>query len=212
MSVSDSVTVPIVTYGNVSGPASYATGGFLLDLSATYSFIKFLSIEIETPGTILSDEYEIALNQDTTGAFAPGKAVIKLLVDKYDKMSVGNVSGNPASTTVEASKTATATTTGSSHNHTMNHDHPNTTSSTPTASGVGVATTVGGIAQTTHTHDVDVAAYTGNTSSDTHTHNRSFEYDHSHGTTSGLSDITPVEPTVGTNFSTVTWRYFAVGD
>ena len=213
MSVSDIVTVPFIVYGNVSGPASYATGGFQLDLTASLSFIRYLSLEIETIGSLASDEYEVILNQDTTGTFAPGKATIKLLRDRYDKFSIGAVSGNPGGTTVQASKTATGTTTGSSHTHTIDHDHPSTTSSAPTAAGAGVDAAAAQPAVAGHTHTVDIAAFTGSSATGTHTHDRSFEYEHGHaiGTVTDTA-VSLVEVANATNLSTTTWRYLAVGD
>lgn len=214
MSVSDTVVIPFIVYGNKSGPASYATGGFELDLTASLSFIRYLSLEIETVGSLASDEYEVICNQDTTGAFAPGKATIRLLRDRYDKFSIGNVSGNPGGTTVQASKTATATTTGSSHTHTIDHDHPSTASSVSTAGGAAVDSGAGGAtSMVNHTHTVDIPAFTGSSAAETHAHDRSFEYEHNH--TVGTQTDTAaslVEVANATNLSTTTWRYYAVGD
>lgn len=93
MITSDAVSVPFIVVGDKAGPASYATGGFLLDLSGSLSFVRYLSLEIETIGSLASDEYEVLLNRDTAGVFAPGKAVIRLLRDRYDRTTVGAVSG-----------------------------------------------------------------------------------------------------------------------
>lgn len=213
MATTDTVTVPLVFTGNVSGPASYAAGGFLLDLTANMSFVRFLSLEIETRGSLLSDEYEITPNRDLAGVFSPGKAVVKLVVDRFDKFSIGNVTGKPSGVTVRAAKHAAGETTGSSHSHTIDHDHPNTTSSQPTAGGDGVGAAVGGIAIATHTHDVDIPNFTGSTpAGGLHTHDRSVEYDHNHAINNTETDASIVEVTAGTNVSGTTWRYFAVGD
>lgn len=213
MSTSDTVTIPFIVYGNVSGPASYATGGFELDLTASLSFIRFLSLEIETIGALTSDEYEVILNRDDAGAFAPGVATVKLLRDRYDKTTLGNVSGQPGGVTVQASKTATGTTTGSGHTHTMNHDHPSTTSSVPTAVAPGVDAAAAMAAVDEHTHAVDIANFSGSTASATHTHDRSFEYEHGHaiGTVTDTA-VSLTEVANATNLSTTTWRYMAVGD
>lgn len=213
MSVSDSVSVPFIAYGNKSGPASYATGGFELDLTAQLSFVRYLSLEIETVGSLASDEYEVLLNRDTSGVFAPGKAVIRLLRDRYDKTTVGAVTGEPGSVSVRASKFATATTSGSSHTHSIDHDHPSTTSGTPTAAGSGVDAAAAAAAVAGHTHSVDVANFTGNSAATTHTHDRSWEYEHGHavGTVTDTA-VSLVEVANATNLSTTTWRYFAVGD
>lgn len=213
MSVSDTVTVPFIIYGDVSGPASYATGGFQLDLTASLSFIRYLSLEIETIGSLASDEYEVILNQDTTGTFAPGKATIKLLRDRYDKFSIGAVSGNPGGTTVQASKTATGTTTGSSHTHTIDHDHPSTVSGSAVAGGAGVDAAAAAAAVAAHEHNVDISNFTGSSATGTHTHDRSFEYAHGHsvGTVTDTA-VALTEVAAATNLSTTTWRYMAVGD
>lgn len=212
MAIQDTVTIPKIVGGSVSGPASYATGGFVLDLSATFSFLRFLSIEITTFTGLQCDDYEVILNQDTAGTFSPGKAVIKLLNHPYDKFSVGNVTGNPGGTATQSALFAAGTTSGSSHVHDMTHGHV-ASSSTPVASGSGVATTIGGVAHSEHTHDsMIVPDYSGNTGSSTHTHNRDYEYDHVHSRTNTETTITPVEVGSGTNVASAAWRYIAVGD
>lgn len=212
MSVQDTVTVPNIVYGDKAGPASYATGGFELDLTADLEFLDFLSVEIETNGSLLPCRFRYTRNQDTTGAFAPGKAVIKIMREQYDKLTFGNVSGLPGGVTAQSGKFAAGTTTGSGHTHSIDHDHPSTTSSTPTPSGVGVATgIVDADLPELHTHDVDIANFTGSSASDTHTHDRSFEYDHDHGLTETTTDTALTEVAAATNLSTTTLRYFAVG-
>lgn len=211
MAVIDNINNVKVSAGNVSGPASYATGGFELDLSATFSFLGSLELAVETLGSLMPVEYEITLNRNSSGAFAQGKAMIKLTRVRYDKATIGNVSGNPGGTTVQASKTATGTTTGSSHTHAIDHNHPSVTSSTPTAGGDGVNAAIGQPAISTHTHDVDLANFTGNSGSQTHTHDRSFEYDHNHSNTQTSTNGTATEVASTTNLSTTTWRYFAIG-
>lgn len=212
MAVQDTINNKDVATGNVSGPASYAAGGFVLDLSATFSTLEFLEMAVTTIGPNLpSFHLEIALNRDATG-FAQGKALIKVMRDRYDKATAGNVSGEPGGVSVRAAKFATGETTGSAHTHSIDHDHPITTSSTPVAGGNGVNSGVGGIAIADHTHDVDVAAFAGSTPSDgTHTHDRSFEYDHNHSVTNVQTTSTSVEITAGTDLSGTTWRFLGVG-
>src|SRR3990167_2084443 len=166
--MSDTVVIPFIVYGDKSGPASYSTGGFELDLTASLSFIRYLSLEIETIGSLASDEYEVVCNANSSGVFTPGVATIKLLRDRYDKFSIGNVSGNPASTTVQASKTTTATTTGSSHNHTIDHDHGSQNTGTPTAAGAGVDAVIGGPNIAGHIHSAHIAAFTGTSTREAH--------------------------------------------
>lgn len=214
MAIQDTVTIPVLIAGNVSGPASYAAGGFLIDLTASVSFIRFLSVEIEVEGSIVSDEYEALCNRDLSGNFAPGKAVVKLLMDRYDKTTIGSVSGNPSGTTVQAALAQAATITGSSHGHGMNHDHPSATSSTPTAISGGVNAAVGGNPNMSgHSHAVDIPLFIGGTGLTEHTHQRAFEYEHSHSIgTVTETNATLTEVSAGTNLSTTTFRYFAVCD
>ncbi len=211
MAVLDTITGARVAAGDISGPASYATGGFLLDLSATFSTLGFVDLSVETLGTLMPVHYVFTLNKDLTGANAPGKCVIKVMRDRYDAMTVGNVSGNPASTTVQASKTATGTTTGSSHDHAMNHDHPIATSGAMSAAGGAVVALAAGVQLVGHTHTVDVASFTGNTTATTHAHDRSVEYEHNHAPTVAETNAASVEVAAATNLSGVTWRYLASG-
>lgn len=211
MSVQDTVTVPKIVYGNKSGPASYATGGFELDLTADFRFIDFLTVEIETNGSLVPSRFRYTRNQDTAGAFAPGKAVIKIMREQYDKLTFGNVSGLPGGVTAQSVKFAAATTTGSGHTHSIDHDHPSATSGTPNAAGGSVGAAIGGAAHSEHTHTVDIASLTGTSGSQTHTHDRSFEYDHDHSLTETTTDTALAEVSATTNLSTSTLRYFAVG-
>ena len=208
---SDTITGAAVATGNVSGPASYATGGFLLDLSADLSSLGFLDLVPTTVGVLPPCHLVFTLNRDLSGAFAPGQAVVKIMRDRYNKASVGNVSGNPASTTVQAAKAAAGTTTGSSHTHTMDHDHPNTTSSVNGTGGGAVVALAAGVALSAHTHDVNVANFTGNTAASTHTHDRSFEYEHDHPVTQAASNAISTEIAAATDLSGTTWRFYAIG-
>lgn len=211
MATIDTVTRPKITYGDVTLPASYAAGGFAVDLSATVDFIQFYMI-IVPAGSALGDvTFEYTYNQNLAG-FAIGQAKIKIMRNRYDEATMGAPTNLPASVTLQASKTATATTTGSAHTHTINHDHPLTTSGAPTAAGAGVDAGLGGALTTTHTHNVDIAAFTGSTPSDgTHTHDRSFEYEHSHGNTQAATNTASVEVANGTSLSAITLRYMVVG-
>lgn len=211
MSVQDTVTVPLIVYGDKAGPASYAAGGFELDLTADLTFIDFLTVEIETNGALVPCRFRYTRNQDTTGAFAPGKAVIKIMREQYDKLTFGNVSGLPGGVTAQSAKFAAATTTGSSHTHAIDHDHPPTESGAVQTGGNAADAGAGGPVIAAHTHTVDIASFTGTSGSQTHTHDRSFEYDHDHGLTETTTDTALVEVAATTNLSTSTLRYFAVG-
>ncbi len=208
----DTATGAKVQAVTVAGPASYLTGGFLLDLSADFSWLGFLDAQVSVPGVLGPVEFELLLNRDLSGAEAFGKAAVKLVRGRYDRATTGAVTSNPASTTVQAAKTATATTTGSSHTHTFNHDHPAAVSATETASGaLGVNLDAAGPSMRNHTHTFDVPAFTGSTPAGTHAHDRSFEYDHSHGRTESTVAASAVEVANGTNLSGTTIVLLAFG-
>lgn len=208
----DSVYAPKMVTGTIAGPASYAAGGFLLDLSASLASVLWVGLVPSTIGAIGSVELEVAVDTDLAGALAQGKAVVKVLRDVYDKATVSAVTGQPGGVTVQAAKTATATATGSGHTHSINHDHASATSSVPTAGGTnGVAAAAGFPGVSTHTHAVDLPAFSGSSTSTTHTHQRSTVYEHGHGSTQAAADATLTEVAAATNLSGTTWRYVAVG-
>ena len=211
MSVSDTATGARLAAADVTGPASYATGGFLVDFSADLTTLGFLELVPETVGSLPPCHLVYTLNRDLSGAVAHGKAVVQVLRDRYNEMSVGNVSGNPGGTTVQAAKAAAASTTGSSHTHSMNHDHPSTASSVNGTGGGAVVALAAGVALSAHTHTVDVANFTGNTAASTHTHDRSFEYEHDHPVTAAETNALSAEVAATTDLSGTTWRALAAG-
>lgn len=211
MPVTNITAIPKITTGNISGPASYSAGGFTLDLSASFSSLNFLKLIEETPGALPDVEYEVLMDRTASGAVAYGQVAIKLVRPRYDKFSIGNVTGLPSGVTAQTSKFAAATSTGSSHTHSTTHDHPATNSSTPTAAGLGVDSAAGRPDIAGHTHSVDVPSEVFTSGASTHAHDRSFEYNHGHGTTQAETDATLTEVANGTNLSAVTWRYLAVG-
>jgi len=211
MATSDTVTVPKIKVGNWSPPASYTTGGVELDLSVAFSFLNAVKLEVETIGSLMPVMQVHSYNVDTSGAFAQGKAVIKLLRVRYDKITVGAVSGVPSGVTARNTKFAAGTTTGSGHTHAIDHDHPSVTTATPTVGGTGADGALGGVAVVGHTHTVDIANFIGSNTSATHTHDRSFEYDHDHGITHTETAASYVEVAAGTDLSTTVFRYRAYG-
>jgi len=211
MATSDTATGAKVKAYSVTGPASYATGGFLHDASADFSWVGFCDVTVTTRGSLAPCDFEYLLNKDLSSVEALGKAVIKVVRGRYDKATMGNVTGQPGGVTVQSAKTATATTTGSSHNHAINHDHAAVTSATETASGAAVNLSVGGGAAGGHTHSFDVPSLTGNTTSDTHTHDRAFAYDHAHTSTVATVDCSPVEVANGTDLSATTFAVLVYG-
>src|SRR3990167_6875222 len=166
MATLDTVTgVKIKSY-SVSGPASYATGGFLHDASADFSWIGFIDVIVTTRGALPPCDYEFLHNRNLSSAEALGQSTIKIVRGRYDRGTVGNVSGQPGGVTVQAAKTAAGTTTGSDHTHSFDHDHPLVTSATENLpGGVGVLFALGGGNMRNHTHVFDVPAFVGNSTS-----------------------------------------------
>lgn len=216
MAVQDTVTIPKYHTQDLTGPASYASPGIVVDMSTTFAFLRYVEPAITTVGNLPPCKYEITLN-DNQGTYAMGKATIKLMRDRYDKQANGagemDITGKPSGVTVRTVKFATAESTNSPHTHSIDHDHPSATSGTPTAGGDGVNAALGLPAISTHTHTVDVAAFTGSTpSSGQHTHDRSFEYDHNHSVTTTSTRMTATEISNGTNLSTTVWKLLVIGD
>lgn len=212
MAVKDTVLIPKVIFGNVSPPASYATGGFLLDLSASFTNLGAVRLSVETVGLISPHHLEIRYNVDATGAQAFGMCVIKIVRHMYDKATIGAVSGLPSGVTGQSILFAAGTTAGSSHTHSITHDHPAMTIGPAiNAAGTGVDAAVGGDATATHTHTTDPPVFTGNSATGTHAHNRTTQYDHQHGLTEASTDVTQTEVDAATNLSTTVFRYMAVG-
>lgn len=214
MAVSDVTSGAKIKVYTVTGPASYATGGFLHDASADFSWIGFVDFIQTVRDSDLNGpfDYEILPNRDLASAEALGKVTIKLNKGQWDRETLGNVTGQPGGVTVQASKTATATST--SHLHAIGHDHAAVTSANPVNSGtLGQLLDALGAANAmlTHTHSFDVANFVGNTASNAHTHDRSFEYDHSHSLTTAVTDVSLVEVPNTTNLSGATFKIVVYG-
>lgn len=211
MAVTDDLnTLKVKTYSQ-AGPASYATGGFALDASADFSWLGFVDVVLTTRGTLGACDYEVDLNVDTSGAEAFGKAVVKVVREVYDKATVGDVSGNPAGTTVQTAKAAAASTSGSSHTHTIDHNHPSATSGAMTEGGGG-NNAGAGANLSAHTHTVDIANFTGSSTAATHTHDRSFEYEHDHAVSAPTTtDVAATEVAATTDLSGTTFLLTVYG-
>lgn len=207
MSVSDTVhNLQVVTL-SVTGPVSYATGGFLVDPTADISWLGFMAVGF-TAGTLPGHEFEIVCNQDLSGAEAFGKGVVKIVKHQNSQASVGNVSGNPGGTTVQSALTAN---TASTHTHTLNHDHGSVTSGamSPGGAGSNAGTSPDAL---NHTHVFTIPALTATSAAGgSHAHDRAFQYSHTHPVTSAASDISIAEVANGTNLSTVTFKVICFG-
>lgn len=212
MATLDAGTGAKVKAYSFSGPASYATGGFLLDASADFSWIGMVDLVVVTRGVLPAVDHELLLNRDLSSVEAFGKATIKLVRGRYDKATFGAVTGQPGGVTVQAAKTAAGTSTGSSHTHTINHDHPSVESADVTAAGtIGVLLAAAGGAMRSHTHTFDVPAFTGSAINNQHFHDRSFEYDHAHSLTTATADLTAAEIANATDLSGVSFRALVYG-
>lgn len=214
MAVSDVTSGAKLKVFTATGPASYATGGFLLNASTDFSWIGFLDIIATVRGPNLTGpfDFEILPNRDLAGAEALGRVTIKLNKGRWDRATLGGVTAQPGGVTIQAAKTATATST--SHFHGIDHDHPVVTSGPVVASGLlgNLLDALGPAnAMLTHTHTFDVPAFVGSTPSVSHTHDRSFEYDHTHAATEAVTDISLVEVAAGTNLSGATFKMTVYG-
>jgi len=207
--VKDTATGAKVKVYTVTGPASYATGGFVHDASADFSSVGFMLVTVTTRGVLPICDVEIDVNVDAAGAQALGKGVIKLVRHRYDRATLGAPTGNPAGTTVQAALTAVA---ADAHTHTFTHDHPSLTSAAATPSGAATLLDGAGPGLLNHTHTIDYPSVSPGTGSGAHQHNRAFEYDHSHTRTeSSTTDVAAVEIAATTNLSGVTFTVVVFG-
>ncbi len=192
----------------VTGPASYAAGGFLHDASADFSWIGFVDVIVATRGVLPPVEYEIDRNVDTAGAEAAGKCVVKLVRHRYDKATMGNVSGQPGGVTVQAAAAADDV---STHTHAYDHDHGAVTSGA-NAVGSGSAVNAASPAIQTHTHTFTIPPLTATSGAGgSHGHTRAFQYEHSHDKTVAATDVAAVEMGAATNLSGVTFKVVVYG-
>lgn len=198
----------VKTY-TVTGPSSYATGGFLVDGSTDFTWLGFIRPIITTVGSLPPVEFEILLNVDLAGAEALGKGVVKLVRRRYDLPTIGAVSGQPGGVTVQSSLSSN-TTTGSSHTHSYDHGHGTITSGAMVQGGAGSTAAVSPDALG-HTHNITVASVAKTSGTSTHTHTRPFEYAHRHSFTQADAAIDLVEVANGTNLSSTTFKVMVYG-
>lgn len=153
-------------------------------------------------------DIEQDINVDLAGAEAFGKGVVKVVSQRYNKATVGNVNGQPGGVTVESAAGLHAV--ADAHVHTINHDHAAVTSAAPTAGGGAVNLGAGNL--TLHTHNFDVPSFTGNTGLGGHNHQFSFEYDHDHPINAPtVTDVAATEMTTGTDLRATTFLVTAYG-
>lgn len=193
------------------GPTSYPTGGFVIDLTKTFSTINFFDTPIVkkgSRGTLPAVRYEITRNSP-----AAGKVTVKIVRKRYDRTStVGNVSGQPSGVTVATSSGQTVTS-ESSHTHSIDHDHGSFASATGTP-GTGGVVLLGLTAQnnTTHTHTLDLPNLTGTSGAGTsHNHTDDSIYQHQHSLTQTSTVYASSELPNATDLSGTTWYICANG-
>jgi hypothetical protein len=192
MATKDGVRDLKVVTISVTGPNPYAAGGFTVDASSSLSWLGFMTIAEVGVGNLPGHEFEIALNQDATGAEAFGKGCIKIVKHQNQQASVSNtsVTGQPGGVTVQTALSANAATT---HTHALDHNHGAVTSAAMVQSGNGstAGTTPDELG---HTHSFTIPNFTATSAAGgSHSHNRAFEYDHNHGTTTATTDVTSTE-------------------
>jgi hypothetical protein len=168
-----------IEVGSVTGPASYPTGGFTLDLSARFTSLKAVILElISGTDTAGAKRWEVTL--DFPGA---GQCTIKMKKTQFNQASISNpsVASPPTGVTVQAAS------------------GPATSTNAAQASGPGhvVGSNTGSAVGTDHTHS--------------HSHTFDNIFDHGHTVTQTATDTSNAEVPNGSNLTTMTWRYVAIG-
>ncbi len=198
-----------VMFAEKQGPASYPSGGFVIDLSATYSSLTSLRLVIKkgTRGSVPFGRFDVDLDSPS-----PGKATV--LIRGFTQTRVSSfdtVTGQPAGVTVQtvAGQTVTA---DSSHTHEATHDHAAQLSAAMTAAGAGVALDALAPALDTHTHSVDLPSLAVTSGAGTsHNHTDSSLYAHIHALTHTVTNVGEAQLTAGTDLSGTTFYLAATG-
>jgi hypothetical protein len=144
------------TVGNVSGPASYATGGFVLDLSGTFpTSLDGLFLQLEVEDADLPPHFLVV----TRNSPAAGQATIKVMRARYDRATVGDTSAQNAPAGVTIAGTS-GQVTGANQ-----------------SAGINPVAGVGGQAadDATHTHTNDILYEHGHDVTQTQTDNAAVE-------------------------------------
>lgn len=192
-----------VETGSTTGPASYATGGFVI--TTTLSTVNAFDVCITTADSDLTS-FRPVFTRNSPGA---GQVTVKLMRKQYDKLTdIGAVSGLPAGVSAAATsgQTYDADTT---HVHSMAHDHAAATSGTMTGpSGGALLDAVGSKDILLHTHSFDPPNFTGNTgvgSSHSHTWDNIYEHQHSTTNTETTASLSEVPNTTDLSGATFLW-------
>lgn len=195
-------------FGEYTGPTSYPTGGFTIDLDPTYSSINGLTLMVKTRGANLPlARYEYTLNSP-----AVGQVKVKIMKRMYDRVSsVGNITNQPAGVTVQAASGA-ASASESSHTHAIDHDHGSFASAANGTGGGAVLLDAVGPNLEIHTHTLDIPAFTGTSGAGTaHNHTDNSIYQHQHSVTHTATNLTSTELANATNLSGTVFYLVAHG-
>lgn len=192
------------------GPTSYPTGGFVVDLSKTFSSLTFFDnpvVKKGLRGVLPAVRYEIVLNSPTAG-----KATIKIIRKRYDRTStVGNVTGQPVGVTVQATS-GVASSSESAHTHSIDHDHASQSSTSATVGAGQVLLDAVGPNLSTHLHNIDIPNLTGTSGAGTaHNHTDNSIYQHQHSITQTSTIYASSEMPSTTNLSATTFYICASG-
>lgn len=192
------------------GPSSYTTGGFVIDLDATYSSLNSLDLVVKKGArgsNLPAVRYEIALNSPSAG-----KATVKIMRKRYNKVTVvGNASGQPSGVTIQT-VSGQSSGAGGSHTHAYTHDHPSFASGATNNSGAAVLLNALGPNHSTHTHTLDIGSVSPTSGAEAaHTHVDNTLYQHAHSVTYTTVNLVSVELANGTNLSGTTWYLCATG-
>ena len=198
-----------VVTGEYTGPASYPTGGFVIDLSASYSAVNSIELAVKTVGANLPVAHYEFLH-DTPD---PGKITVKVMRHRYSRLSsIGNVQNQPASVTVQATA-GVSSSAGTSHTHAIDHDHGSFSSGVPASFSVtSLVNVVGPAGYEDHTHALDLPNLTGTSGTEAaHTHADNSIYEHQHSISHVATNHTSVELANATNLSGTIWYLLATG-
>lgn len=187
-----------------AGPASYATGGFVV--TTTLASVDSFAVQVASAGANLGRvDFDVALNSP-----AAGQVTVKVIRRNYDKLTtLGAVTSLPSGVTSRATSGGTYDN-DAAHTHALDHNHAAATSSTPNAAGGGTPTGLNGNVSS-HTHSFDPPNHTGNTGAgDSHTHTWDKIYEHQHVVTNTATNAVATELAAGTDLSGATLNLIGV--
>lgn len=191
------------------GPSSYATGGFEVDLSAFLTSINYADLVVKKGARGVLPAVDVLPQLNSSSA---GKVKFKLMRRRYNRVSsVGNVQGQPAGVTVQASS-GVASSSESSHTHAIDHNHASFASAAASTGAGQVLLDVLGPSLATHTHTLDLPNLTGTSGAGTaHNHTDNSIYQHQHAITQVATNLANVEIANATDLSATTFYLLVTG-